>query len=227
MAQSTSPIAGTVATATAAVTVSSRLAQYGLAISDAFTESLVVPQGKTLTLSAPASGQKANGYVRLTPTSIDDVKKWIGVPDAVGARRTFTSASVSSLAVVNSPAALKAAPAPQRQSVRTLAYQYVYGNSGSLAHLSPTISHLVTSGYINGLFLLQDIDVLPKAVLHVAKSLKILFANNIRIWKGGEIKFDGDLKVDCSMMEGNFTQVKIPSVITASLNLGVLTDIGG
>jgi hypothetical protein len=227
MAQQTSTIADKAVATAAASTVSTRLAQYGLAATDAFNGSIVVPEGKTLTLSAPPSGQKVNGYAKLTPKSIDDVKRWIGVPDNVGARRTFAPVAVSHLAMVDSPAALKALPALQRQGVRTLAYQYVYGNSATMAHLSPTFSHLVASGYINGLFVLQDIEVLPKAVLNIAKNLKVLFANNIRIWKGGTIKVDGDLKMDCASMTGNYTNPRLTIVNEVALNLGVLANIGG
>jgi len=100
----------------------SRQSPYGITTAEAFQQGLVVPEGKSLTLSAPKAGQKTSGYVTLTPKTIDDVKRWLGVPDNVGKQRSFAAKSVSDLAVVDTPAAFAALTKPQRHSLQTLAY---------------------------------------------------------------------------------------------------------
>lgn len=213
--------------AAAVKTAATRLTAYGLAEADAFPDSLVVPEGKTLTLSAPAAGQKKAGYVTLRPKTIDDVKRWIGVPDSVGKRRTFPPLQTSRLAFVGGQAAGATLSKAQRVSLKDLADQYVNGDSSSLTHYSASISQILNKAFVNGVFLLQDVDVLPNAELKLAANLKVFTANNIRIWKGGRIRILGHMKVDCASIVGNYTAPKIPLVIESSLILGVLSNFGG
>lgn len=214
------------ATAAAVKTAATRLAAYGLAEADAFSDSLVVPEGKSLTLSAPAAGQTKAGYVTLQPKTIDDVKRWIGVPDNVGKRRSFPAVQTSRLAFVGDEAPGATLSKAQRVSLRDIADQYVNGDSSSLTHYSVSISQILNKAIINGLFFLKDVDVLPNAELKLAANLKVFSANNIRIWKGGRIRILGHMKVDCASIVGNYTAPKIPLVINTSLLLGDLSNFG-
>lgn len=216
-----------VAASAAMPSLSTHLAQYGLKEADGFPEALVVPEGKSLTLSAPASGEKRVGYVMLAPKTIDEVKRWIGVPDNVGKRRTFPVNTKSDLAMVDSQSTFAALSKSQRVSLRTLAYQYVQGDLTQLAHLSQSISQILANATIGGLYLLKDIDVMPNSELKLAANLKVLFANNIRIWKGGTIRILGHIKMDCASIIGEYTAPAKPIVMQSSLALGVLENLGG
>lgn len=224
--QSSSIQAQTAAVA-AVKTAATRLAAYDLTEADGFSESLVVPQGKSLTLSAPAAGQKKAGYVTLQPKTIDDVKRWIGVPDNVGKRRNFPVLNASDLASVASQSTAASLTKAQRVSLTNLAYQYVNGDSSVLAQVRDSISRLVADGVINGLYFLKDVDVLPNSELKLAANLKVFFARDIRIWKGGQITILGAMKVDCASIVGNYTAPQTPSVIDDAISLGSLSDFGG
>jgi hypothetical protein len=203
----------------------SRLSPYGLKPAEAFSHALVVPQGKSLTLSAP--NKKMVGYVTLIPKTIDDVKRWIGVPNHVGKWRNLPIPSVSDLAVGATLAASAVLTKPQRVSLRNLANQYVYGDSTGVAHYSAAISAILTNSSIAGLFILQDVDVLPNSELKLAANLGVFCANNIRIWKGGQITLLGDIKIDCQSIIGDYTARRFPTVLETSLGLGILSTIGG
>jgi hypothetical protein len=188
----------------------------------------VVPQGKSLLLSEPPAGQKKAGYVMLTPKTIDDVKSWIGVPNSVGQRRKFPSPSAADLAVLSVRTPLTDG---RVQSLQNLAYQYVYGDSTVLTQHSAAISQILQivaakasiSGF-TGIYLFQDVDVLENAELKLAANLKVFFADNIRIWKGGRITLLGNIKIDCSSIVGDYTGPKLPDIVEASLNLGVISN---
>jgi hypothetical protein len=207
-------------------TVAPRLSRYRLATADAFQQDLVVPEGKSLTLSAPAAGKSAPGYVTLTPKDIADAKLWLGVPDPVGKRRKLRALSPADLALARGAAAAAKVTPEQHTSLQALAYQYVYGDSTALANDAATISKVVSGGSIVGVFL-QNVDVLPNAELKLAANLKVFFANDVRIWKGGRIVLLGNIKVDCNSIVGNYTAPKIPIVLNPSLNLGIIANFGG
>lgn len=209
--------------------VSGRLFNYGLTTADAFPQAVVVPEGKILTLAGPLSGKKKTGYVTLIPKTIEDVKRWIGVPNEVAKRRSLPAALVSDLAIVDTPAAFAALSKVQQQSLQSLGYQYVYGDSSTLTQYGPTLSQLAVNQSIIsiiGLFLAKDVDVLPNAELKLAANLKVFLADNVRIWKGGKIRFLGNLKFDCVTMVGEYVAPRLPTATDVG-DLGVLTDFGG
>lgn len=224
--QAASVEAQTVAAA-ASKTVAERLAEYGLTEADGFSQSLVVPQGKSLMLSAPAAGQKKMGYVTLQPKTIDDVKRWIGVPDNVGKRRSLPALNTPELALLDSQSTVESLTKAQRVSLKNIAYQYVNGDSSSLTHLSALLSKLVFNGIINGVYFLKDVDVLPNSELKLAANLKVFSARDIRIWQGGQIRILGAMKVDCASIIGNYTAPQTPPIIDDAIALGVLSDFGG
>lgn len=209
----------------------SRLSTYGLSNTDAFPDALVVPEGKSLTLSEPPAGTKKPGYVSLSPKTIDDVKRWLGVPDSVGKRRTLAPLAKSTLSVLAAPAKLTEESLP---ALRAAAYQYIYGDSTALSQHTGALSQVLQLERVKssltgiaGIFLLQDVDVLPNAELKIAAGIKVFYANNVRIWKGGKITILGHVKIDCASVQGNYTAPKAPSPVAGSLNLGLVTDFGG
>jgi len=205
----------------------SRLSTYGLTAADAFSEDVVVPEGMSLTLSAPPAGEDSSGYITLRPQTIDDVKRWIGVPDEVGRRREFSCEPVSELALVDSPADFAKLAQSQRQSLRELAKRYVYGDSAVLSQYKTTLSHLLEDAFIQGIVLGADVDVLPGAQLQIAANLKVFVARRVRIWTGGRIKLLGDTKIDCASIVGKYTGLHFPVVNPVALHLGVLSEFGG
>lgn len=210
--------------AAAARSVSERLQVYGLKPEQAFPEALVVPEGKSLTISPRRTPQPTSGFVTLEPQSIDDVKQWIGVPDSVGRLRNLNKPT-SGLALLEKPEDVRALSTAQRQGLQDLAHQYVYGDSTQALAYKSSLTQLAVNGSVSGVFLLADVDVLPNAVLKLAKGLKVFFANNIRIWQGGEIHLLGDVKIDCASLTGKYTAPKRPTVHQPSLDLGKIAHI--
>ncbi|AXC14004.1 hypothetical protein ACPOL_4736 [Acidisarcina polymorpha] len=44
-----------------------------------------------------------------------------------------------------------------------------------------------------------------------------MFADKIRIWRGGAIYLDSSTKIDCASIVGNYHEIHIPQVSSASL----------
>jgi hypothetical protein len=210
------------------VNLEQRLSVYGLAEQHALTEAIVVPPGVKLTLVAPVHSntaavghQKQNtGYNKLFPKSMEEVKRWVGVSDHVGKQSNSCCYNLSDIAFVNSPEELRHLSAAQLQTLYKIARAYVYGDSTSVKSYLPAIDHLVAkisvAGLI-GLFSAKDIDVLPKGILEISPSIKILFANNIRIWKGAAVYLDSATKIDCASIVGQYHEIHIPKVSEVSL----------
>jgi hypothetical protein len=182
----------------------SRAAVYGLKPSDLIDEPLVVPPGKHLLLQ-PDKGEGGQGYVRLDPKDLDDVKRWIGVPDEVGAKRSCCAELPAEIPGLASAGDLRRQDPKTQRAIHDLAYQYVHGDARRLVAYKPVLNHLIDRAYVIGVFLRQDIDIHNGSVLEIGKSVKILFARHVRIWRGGLLKVSGDAKIDCVSITGDVT----------------------
>jgi hypothetical protein len=208
-------------------TMAQRLAKYGLNESQAFPDPVVVPKGKKLHLSALVHKELPVGYIKLVPKTMEDVKRWIGVPDSVGKSLEQFRQPLHRIPFVSSPADYEKLTRPDRRILRDIAYRYVYGDSAIYAHYLPVINNLLTSGATAALTcvcFLQDIDVLPGSVFELGTDVNVFAAGNIRIWEGGTISLLGNTSVDCTSIVGRFAFHTIPNVWGSIVNLGVLTN---
>jgi hypothetical protein len=180
-----------------------RASVYGLGLDKLLDDSVVVSPGAYVRLTAEQIKQSETGLARLQPTDIDDVKQWIGVPDELAARRACCPPQLPFLPGVDSAAEFRKLPPQDKLAVRQLANAYVNGDSRPLARHKELLAHVLDRAVIAGVFLRQDIDIHRGAVLEVDRSVKILFARHIRIYRGGLLKLKGDTKVDCVSIEGN------------------------
>lgn len=183
----------------------SRLAVYGLAPSDVLDDPLVIGPCKHVRLSGYGDKMDHRGLVRLKPKSLDDVKRWIGVPDEVGAKRACGCEMPSAIRGGGSPAEFRKLDVAMRRTMYDLAYEYVHGDSRRVAAYKPHLNVIVNRAVITGVFFRQDIDIYNGAVLEVGADIKILFARHIRIWVGGLLRITGDAKIDCVSITGEVT----------------------
>jgi hypothetical protein len=199
-----------------------RAGVYGLEANQLLEESIVVGPGTHVRLSG--AGYKGNdaGLVHLQPTNIDDVKRWIGVPDHVGARRACCGPALSSIPGVESPSDFRKLAPEDRLAVRALANEYVHGDSGRVARYKALLNQLIDRAVITGVFLRQDIDIHRGAVLELGKDVKVLFARHIRIYRGGLLKLTGDAKIDCVTLTGNLLEIVGTTTVAAIPAFGQL-----
>jgi hypothetical protein len=199
-----------------------RLAVYGLDPRVLLEESLVIPPNTHVRLSGTEGKERFPGLVHLEPQTIDDVKQWIGVRNELGAKRACGCEMPAVVPAASSPAEFRRLKATDRQMIYDLAHEYVHGDSSRVAAYKPLIDHLIDKASIIGIFLRQDIDIYSGAVLEVAANVKILYARHIRIWKGGQLKLRGSVKIDCVSITGNLTHAVPAHVAQAHPIIGTL-----
>jgi hypothetical protein len=182
-----------------------RVGVYGIPPNQLLDESIVVSAGKHVRLSGLETKSNGAGLVRLQPKTIDDVKRWIGVPDTLGARRKCCAEPAAAVPGVTSAGELRKLDMQERRAVHDLADEYVNGDSRRVASYGPLLNHLVDRAVITGIFLRQDIDIHKGAVLEIGKDVKVLFARHIRIYRGGLLKLTGSTKIDCVTITGDLS----------------------
>lgn len=198
-----------------------RLAPYGLEPDQVLNHSLIIPAGARMRLDAPNAKAGHPAVFRREPKSIDDVKRWIGVHDELGAKRACGCSLPSALPAAKSASDLRRADPAVLQSLYGVADEYVNGDSRRVAAYQPILNQLVDRSWINFFMIRHDIDILNGSVLTVGSNIKVLWAANIRIWKGGLLKFVGNAKVDCLSIVGNYSGTH--RIIDNTVFNGVLT----
>jgi hypothetical protein len=185
---------------------------YGIKPDDLLEQPIVVGPGKYVRLSGLDRKEKDKGLVRLEPKDIDDVKRWIGVTDELGARRSCCGVLPAAIPGVSSAAELRKLDLESQRAVRALAQEYVHGDSRTLTSYKSVLDHLVDRAVITGVFLRQDIDIHSGSVLEIGRDIKVLFARHIRIWRGGQLKITGPTKIDCVSITGNLQTLSTVAV---------------
>jgi len=205
-------------------TTKERLAKYGLTEADAFPDNVVVPTGKKLRLSAQGLKQLPRGYATIVPKSMEEVKKWIGVPESSGAavERSRPPLRIDRVPFVTSQDEFDKLGGGDKKILRDIAYRYVYGDASIYNQYLPAINNLLTHSALNGVFILLDVDVLPGSVLEIAADVGVFFAADIRIWAGGVISLVGGTSINCISIVGNYKNPISPVLSGAVANLGSL-----
>jgi len=167
------------------VSVAARLKPFGLVAAKlSLTNDLEVPANQTVVLDA--SDQKLSKQLsRLTPKTIDDVKAWIGVPDAAVARPYAPVARPMTVLAVHDTY-----PPEQSAAFHGVARDYIFGHSASVppAQLPALNAWLTSAAGLLNMILFQDIHVAAGAKLVINPSIAILFARYITIDHGGVIQ---------------------------------------
>lgn len=173
-----------------------RLKAYPVSRDDVHSERVVVPPKMTLRIDAR---DKAKGVVPLRPSSIDDVKSWIGTRDEVVRQGCIEYECPPNLTVSAEPAAVGDMTPEARNALWQLGQAYVYGDSERVKNYKTMFEPLLSKAVITGIFILPDIDVY--GTLELGASIKVLWANKIRIWPGGLVRLTGNAKIDAFQIE--------------------------
>jgi hypothetical protein len=184
-----------------------RLANYGLDPEKVFDQPMTIPADARMVLTSEKAKEGHPALVRLEPKNIDDVKRWIGVPDDVGAKRGCSCKLPSAVPGVASASELGRLHPEVRKSLYDLAHEYVHGDSRRVAAHKPTLDYLVDRSWINVVAIRKDIDIHKGAVLTIGHDIRVLFARHIRIWQGGLLRIVGDSKIDCLSIVGEYVGI--------------------
>jgi hypothetical protein len=146
--------------------------------------------------------RKLGKQVVLSPKTIDEVKRWIGVPDAAFAVDEATCGNPPRPII---PASDKVTP-EQSASLYKLARSYIYSHSSTVSkEQRPALDAWlrgIGSRIAIGLF--HDIHVAAGGQLVVHPSILVLFAHHITIDPGGMIVLKStQSKIDCAGIKGN------------------------
>lgn len=202
-----------------------RLAPYGISLDSVLPEGLSVPPGKKLRLSTERGKRTDTGYVYLSPKSIDDVKRWIGVPDELAAHGGCRFTGLPGISIVKEPHDLRKLKPAEMRGLRDLGLAYVHGDSRLVAWSRSLLDGLVTEASIVGVFVRHDIDIYPGAVLEIGGGIRLLWARDIRIWHGGTLRIEGDTRIDCVNILGGVRSSVPGGLDRYRAPLGVLTTL--
>lgn len=202
-----------------------RLALYGISWDKLLPSGLSVPPGTKLRLSTDRGRRKDTGYSYLTPKTIDDVKRWIGVADEVAARKPCASLCPSNVTIVKSVSDLRNLSAAEMRGMYALGREYVHGDSRRLSVYRPILDALLIDAVIIGVFLREDIDVYSGSVLEIGSDVRVLWARNIRIWHGGTIRIEGEVKIDCVSIQGGLRSAAPANLARYRAPIGLLTAL--
>jgi hypothetical protein len=199
------------------VSLATRLKPYGLAAAKVqLTNNLEVPANQTVVLDA-ADQKLAQQLTRLTPKTIDDLKAWIGVPDAVFAHPATPVPPPTTILPVHD-----AYTPEQSTTLHAAARAYIFGNSAAVSpKQTPALNAWL--GSIAGLISIitfQDIHVAAGATLVVNPSITVLFARYITIDRGGVIQ------IKCTYGGINCAGIKgaVPLVIPVPVSVSLLNQ---
>lgn len=198
----------------AQVAIGVRLASYGLVEASTPLEDLQVTGRTTYALAAnnPAAAKRMHV---LHPTSLNDLKKWIGLSQTAAppVHVSSVAAVLPRNAIANVNAAIdlrKALPAKlTRDHVDALyaaAHQYVLTNNHGLdaAAVTNVDKWLVALKPQIIVWLYRDIHVAAGAKLVLNTSHSVLFARHIEVEKTGQIQLKAAItKIDCAGFKGH------------------------
>lgn len=198
------------------IALETRLKELNLSATRIKPADLEVPANKTVVLSASDASLKKN-LAYLEPKTINDLKRWIGIPDqafahvpaAATSHRVVLHSSerVDAISAAAINAAILIQPSEVFQPNQIVALQgfardYLFGHSASISPQQiPALDAWVLQQKIKiPILLFRDIHVAAGAVLDV--KTKVLFANNITIDRGGLIKMGNQSSINAAGVRG-------------------------
>lgn len=183
-------------------TLRERAKRYGIDLEPSALEDRVLEQGERLVLSSAPGKHCKDGPTHVLETEdLDQVKQWIGIPDAVAEQRCCRPGHAASrgwlLHAKNDATLARSAKRADPDFVHRLAHEYIYGDSRRVVAYKPLIERFYGRFKIPNWFF-RNIVVGPGAVLEFTTSNPVvLLANRIEIAATGRIVSHSSLNVDC------------------------------
>lgn len=194
------------------IAIETRLKNFNLSSTTIQLANLEVQANQTLVLDTKDPKYSKN-LSFLEPKSIDDIKRWIGIPDQAFATVPVTSSrspvvihrtispdsSIRSGIVIPSTARFHP---DQVATLQIMARNYIFGHSSTVSvEQVPALNEWLKAQQIKiPIFVFNDIHVAAGAVLNVKS--KVLFANHITIDKGGLIKMGNQSSIHAAGVKG-------------------------
>lgn len=169
---------------------------------------LEIHEGDTYSLTYHRQDLRPH-YKVLKPDDIEDVKKWLGIPDEIARKKgsrcckPVVSHFFSDEKNV-SKEDREGWQGKKSQAIRTVAKEYVYGDSAMYAAWRGEINNLlkVSEAFIYAVFY-RDIIIHNGATLNIANNTTLLTANRVKMYGTGKIVSQGPLTLRCYSLEGN------------------------
>ena len=198
------------------------LEQFGVGAAELECE-LTVPPSTVLTLSAHPRHASHRRPKMLQTSDLDQLKRWIGVPDEVVKGRCLLDreerealsaprrAAAKQAVEVSEPVA--EAPAPRTDAIRAHARAYLYGDSSLVAHAKPSLmKHFEV--FLLPAWLFQKVKVSSGSVLLFGPGANVLLAHELEIEEGGQIVSLGPLTIRVATLRKTS-----PSIVATPLQL--------
>lgn len=183
-----------------------RVKHYGLSLDPKKLEEKVISKDEKLVLSAaPGQGCKDGPTHVLETQDIDQLKRWIGVPDAIAEQRCCHRNPPAPrgwlVQTKNEHTLARAARRVEPDAMHRLAREYVFGDARRLLAYKPILEQFYGRFRIP-LWLFRRIVVGPGAVLEFNTSNPVVLqAGTIEIAATGRIVSRSSLNVDCISLQ--------------------------
>jgi hypothetical protein len=193
-------------------TIETRLKDFNIDPAQIKLTDLDVAANQTMHLTSTDAAHH-DSIAFLEPTSITDIKRWIGIPDQAFAHDhnlpsigpvvmhpTIRPSIIGRGRIVIPP--LATFHPDQVATIKNMARDFIYGHSGNISAAQiPALNKWLDLQKIRiPIFIFRDIHVASGAVLNVKG--KILFANHITIDKGGLIKLGNQSAIHAAGIKG-------------------------
>jgi|SRR5581483_2903956 len=211
-----------------------RLSLFGLDASSVLQPDLVVQPKTTMSLSAASP----NSFLRphmLTTSNLDELKRWIGIPDqhfasglltstleapppiskALSAKLATPAVAPAATALTGSvtTAAIKSISSKDMDNLRTAATSYIWGQTTASASYKSVIEAAFKNFQV-AVWPFYTITVSAGSVLEIGSGPHVLCAWKIIIQQGGQVRGVGtNLHVQCTILEKQQSIIRSPGPI--------------
>lgn len=184
------------------VTFADRLARYGLAAPKRLGDLKV--KDKSQVVLSPTNERMANRYQVLKPSSIDDLKNWIGIPPGAVAVQRRRSAARKDSPIAGERVQLVASPAlgfGDREMETRFVWTLVNNTSGVELHQLRQFERLISQISIVA-FIYRDIYVGKNSTLYCSPKTHVLLARHITLDRGARLEMQAPIsRIDCAGIE--------------------------
>jgi hypothetical protein len=187
------------------VSLQTRLALYGLERRQDRLADLRIESGQTVELDA-ADPSFAEHHARLKPRSLQDLKRWIGIPDdavQVVQREEDGVRTERREPICCAPHVAQPAILPENPDMQNNLHRYLFGHSSSIEdhHLRSMETFLSSESIAISIYVLRDIYIAKGARLVVPEKCQVLFARYITVETTGLLDLKATFaRIDCAGM---------------------------
>jgi hypothetical protein len=207
----------------------SNLQKFLLSEDDIRHSDLMVSSRSSITLSRSAKHASNYSAISLQTTDLDELKRWIGMPDDAVKSRSFVSrtdrAHVKELCEfckyheTERPADRRnllisriredKQPAAKTTSLRAYTRSYLFGDSEIVAEAKSVLQDFYGTIDI-GVWLFPNVTVKSGSVLSFGTGSNVLLANNLVIEEGGSVVSQGSLSVNVTTLRKTVPSITYP-----------------